>query len=161
LGQTGTVIFLRRGLDCRNQVESKGDISPAAPDLRRNAKLVKCTVAIIRDSSAGPTLNCCGARLPFGPGERMLLLAGTMESSMSKAGLDNRHRNHDGDISHKHGNTLVRTLRKIYGQSFAAGYPETERLSEILLYLNETSLSQLRRDHETGHLEHKVANASK
>jgi hypothetical protein len=23
---------------------------------------------------------------------------------MSKAGLDNRHRNHDGEISHKHGN---------------------------------------------------------
>jgi hypothetical protein len=30
-----------------------------------------------------------------------------MESSMSKAGLDNRHRNRDGEISHKHGNTLV------------------------------------------------------
>ena len=40
----------------------------------------------------------------------MLSFAGTMESSMSKAGLDNRHRNHDGEISHKHGNTLVRTL---------------------------------------------------
>jgi hypothetical protein len=76
---------------------------------------------------------------------------------MSKAGLDNRHRNHDGEISHKHGNTL----RKIYGQSFAAGYPATEKLSEILLQLNDTSLSQLRRDHETGHLEHKIANASK
>ena len=38
---------------------------------------------------------------------------------MSKASLDNRHRNKDGEISHKHGNTLVRTLRKIYGQSFA------------------------------------------
>ena len=50
---------------------------------------------------------------------------------MSKAGLDNRHRNHDGEISHKHGNTLVRTLRKVYGQSFAAGYPDTEKLSEI------------------------------
>ena len=48
----------------------------------------------------------------------MLSLASTMESSMSKAGLDNRHRNHDGEISHKHGNTLVGTLRKIYGQSF-------------------------------------------
>jgi hypothetical protein len=24
--------------------------------------------------------------------------------------------------------TLIRTLRKIYGQSFAAGYPETEKL---------------------------------
>jgi hypothetical protein len=52
-------------------------------------------------------------------------------------------------------------LRKIYGQGFAAGYPETEKLSEVLLQLNETSLSQLRRDHETGHLEHKIAKASK
>jgi hypothetical protein len=91
----------------------------------------------------------------------MLSAAGTTESSMSKAGLDNRQRNKDGEISGKHGNTLVRTLRKIYGQSFAAGYPETEKLSEVLLKLNETSLSQLRRDHETGHLEHKIAKASK
>jgi hypothetical protein len=87
--------------------------------------------------------------------------SGTRESGMSKAGLDNRHRNKDGEISHKHGDTLIRTLRKIYGQSFAAGYPETEKLSEVLLHLNETSLSQLRRDHQTGHLEHKIANASK
>jgi hypothetical protein len=64
---------------------------------------------------------------------RMLSAAGTMESSMSKAGLDNRHRNKDGEISGKHGNTLIRTLRKIYGQSFSAGYPETENLSEICL----------------------------
>jgi hypothetical protein len=84
-----------------------------------------------------------------------------MESSMSKASLDNRHRNKDGEISGKHGNTLIRTLRKIYGQSFAAGYPETEKLSEVLHKLNETSLSQLRRDHETGHLEHKIASVSK
>jgi hypothetical protein len=91
----------------------------------------------------------------------MLSAAGTMERSMGKAGLDNRHRNKDGEISGKHGNTLIRTLRKVYGQSFAAGYPETEKLSEVLLKLNETSLSQLRRDHDTGHLEHKIANASK
>jgi hypothetical protein len=91
----------------------------------------------------------------------MLSAAGTMESSMSKAGLDNRHRNKDGEISGKHGNTLIRTFRMIYGQSFAAGYPETEKLSEVLLKLNETSLSQLRRDHETGHLEHKIAKASR
>ena len=91
----------------------------------------------------------------------MLSAASTMEGSMSKASLDNRHRNKDGEISHRHGNTLIRALRKVYGQSFAAGYPETEKLSEVLLQLNETSLSQLRRDHETGHLEHKIANASK
>jgi hypothetical protein len=91
----------------------------------------------------------------------MLSVAGTRESGMSKAGLDNRHRNKDGEISHKHGSTLIRTLRKVYGQSFAAGYPDTEKLSEVLLQLNETSLSQLRRDYQTGHLEHKIAEASK
>jgi hypothetical protein len=91
----------------------------------------------------------------------MLSAAGTRESNMSKTGLDNRHRNKDGEISQKHGNTLVGTLRKIYGQGFAAGYPASEKLSEVLLQLNETSLSQLRRDHETGHLEHKIAHASK
>jgi hypothetical protein len=80
---------------------------------------------------------------------------------MSKPGLDGRHRDKNGEISHKHGNTLVRTLRKIYGQGFAAGYPDTAVLSEVLLQLNETSLSQLRRDHETGHLEHEIALASK
>jgi hypothetical protein len=79
---------------------------------------------------------------------------------MSKPNLDGRHRNKDSDISGKHGNTLVRTLRKIYGRGFAAGYPETATLSEVLLQLNETSLSQLRRDHETEHLEHKIAHVS-
>jgi hypothetical protein len=38
---------------------------------------------------------------------------------------------------------------------------KAEKLSEVLLKLNETSLSQLRRDHETGHLGHKIAGASK
>jgi hypothetical protein len=87
--------------------------------------------------------------------------AGTAEGRMSKATLDNRHRNKDGEISAKHGNTLIRTLRKVYGQSFAAGYPDTEKLSEVLINLNETSLSQLRRDHETGHLKNKITKVSK
>jgi hypothetical protein len=86
---------------------------------------------------------------------------GRGSAALSKAGLDHRHRNKDGEISGKHGNTLVRTLRKVYGQGFAAGYPETAKLSEVMLQLNETSLSQLRRDHETDHLEHKIAQASK
>jgi hypothetical protein len=84
-----------------------------------------------------------------------------MEGSMSKATPDHRHHNKDGEISAKHGNTLISTLRKVYGRSFAAGYPDTEKLSEVLLNLNETSLSQLRRDYETGHLEHKLTKASK
>jgi hypothetical protein len=40
----------------------------------------------------------------------MLSGVGTMESSMSKAGLDNRHRNKDSEISQRHGDTLIRAL---------------------------------------------------
>lgn len=79
---------------------------------------------------------------------------------MSKAGPDNRHRSQDGEISEKHGATPIGTLRRIYGQGFAAGYPVTEKLSDIMLHLNETSLSQLRRDYKTGHLDHKISGAS-
>jgi hypothetical protein len=60
----------------------------------------------------------------------MLSFAGTTESSMSKAGLDNRHRNHDGEIGHKHGNTLVGTLRKTLRTKFCRRLSrdrETER----------------------------------
>jgi hypothetical protein len=80
---------------------------------------------------------------------------------MKEPGLDGRHRDKDGEISKKHGNALVGTLRKIHGKSFAAGFSDTAKLSEVLLQLNETSLSQLRRDHETGHLEHRIGKASK
>jgi hypothetical protein len=80
---------------------------------------------------------------------------------MSKPGLDGRLRDKNDVISSKHGDILVRTLRKIYGQGFAAGYPETAKLSEVLFHLNETSVSQLRRDHETDHLEHKISQALK
>jgi hypothetical protein len=35
--------------------------------------------------------------------------------------IDDRHRDKNGELSRKHGNTLVGTLRKIYGATFAAG----------------------------------------
>jgi hypothetical protein len=121
-----------------------------------NKLVVAATQDLCRAKSNFPSRRW----LPFDPGGWMLSATGTMEDSMNKASLDNRHRNKDGEISGKHGNTLIRTLRKVYGQGFAAGYPETEKLSEVLLTLNETSLSQLRRDHETGHLGHKIAGAA-
>lgn len=42
---------------------------------------------------------------------------------MKEPGLDDRHHDKDGEISRKHGNTLVKTLRKIYGHGFAIGLP--------------------------------------
>jgi hypothetical protein len=63
----------------------------------------------------------------------------------------------DGEISRKHGNTLVRTLRKMYGAGFAPGFKDTDKLSDVLRKFNEPTLTQLRRDHEMGALEQKLA----
>ena len=49
--------------------------------------------------------------------------------------IDDRHRDKNGEISKKHGNTLVRTLRKLYGTTFAAGWPETAKLADVLVSL--------------------------
>ena len=54
--------------------------------------------------------------------------------------IDTRHRGKTGEISRKHGNTLIRTLRKTYGSDFAKG-------------LDEQTLSRLIREHEAGKLE--------
>jgi len=76
---------------------------------------------------------------------------------MQQPGLHGRHRDKDGEISRKHGNTLVRTLRQIYGQHFASGCGDMEKLSDVLHKLDEPSLSALAHDHEHGHLENKIA----
>ncbi|OKO66898.1 hypothetical protein [Bradyrhizobium sp. AS23.2] len=73
--------------------------------------------------------------------------------------IDDRHRDKNGEISKKHGNTLIRTLRKVYGNTFAAGHPETATLGEVLQHLNETSLGQLVHDQKNGHLEKKIRKA--
>jgi hypothetical protein len=74
---------------------------------------------------------------------------------MSKAGVGNRHRNHDGENQpqarkHPRRHVTVRVLPPVIPQP---------KLSDVLVQLNETSLSQLGRDHGTGHLDHKIANA--
>lgn len=74
--------------------------------------------------------------------------------------IDERHRDKNGEISRKHGNTLVGTLRKIYGQSFAAGLPESAKLVDVLAKLHETSLTQLVHDNGNGALDEKVRQAA-
>jgi hypothetical protein len=82
------------------------------------------------------------------------------EGTMKEPGLDNRHRDKNGEISRKHGNTLVRTLRKIYGSRFAPGCGDEEKLSDVLQKFDEASLSQLHRDHDGQHLERKIMSHS-
>lgn len=61
--------------------------------------------------------------------------------------LDNRHRDRNGEISRKHGNTLISTLRRTYGISFAAEFRADAKLSEVLEKLDEFSLAKLLHDH--------------
>ena len=75
---------------------------------------------------------------------------------MQQPGLHGRHRDKNGEISRKHGNTLVSTLRKIYGPSFAPGAQAGEKLSEVLVDMDEPSLTKLVHDHERGDLEGKI-----
>lgn len=75
---------------------------------------------------------------------------------MKQPGLDQRHRDQNGEISRKHGNTRVATLRKTHGADFAPGFQGTDTLSHVLQELDEPSLSKLIRDHQAGTLEGKI-----
>ncbi len=67
--------------------------------------------------------------------------------------FDTRHRDKNGEISRKHGNTLICTLRKTYGPDFAKGCDDTDKLADALNKIDEPSLSHLIRDHEAGYLD--------
>jgi hypothetical protein len=71
---------------------------------------------------------------------------------MADAGISSPHRDKSGEISRKHGNTLIGTLRKTYG-SFAPHCADHERLSEVLYKLDESSRCHLIRDYSAGKLE--------
>ncbi len=71
---------------------------------------------------------------------------------MAGAPADGRHRDRNGEISRKHGATLIRTLRRAYGHDFAAQCPAEDKLSDCLWRMDDQSLSQLVRDHEAGTL---------
>ena len=62
---------------------------------------------------------------------------------MRQPGLDQRHRDKDGEISRKHGNTLIRALRQTYGPVFASGISGEDKLRDVLHRLDEPSLRQL------------------
>jgi hypothetical protein len=79
-----------------------------------------------------PTRNAAGIRI-----------RGTRQMAHTQPGLDHRHRDANGEIGRKHGNTLISTLRETYGASFAPGQPGHMRLSQLLHVMDEPSLSRL------------------
>jgi hypothetical protein len=57
-----------------------------------------------------------------------------MSKKSTRRGLDDRHRDKDGEIRRKIGNTSVSTLRKTYGDDFAAGVRGDTKLKDLKGY---------------------------
>jgi hypothetical protein len=66
-----------------------------------------------------------------------------MSNHAKQPGLDGRHRDTDGRISQKHGNTRVDTLRETYGEGFAPGIRGDVHLRTALNRTGAPSLSRL------------------
>jgi len=62
---------------------------------------------------------------------------------MKQPDLDKRHRDKDGEIIREKSNTLVRTLRKEYGEEFAKGYRADATLGTVLKKEKADSLHEL------------------
>ncbi len=58
-------------------------------------------------------------------------------------GLDDRCRDHDGEIRHKRSDTKVGTLRDTYGGNFAPGFRSDAKLGTVLKETGKKSLSDL------------------
>jgi hypothetical protein len=58
-------------------------------------------------------------------------------------GLDDRMRDHDGEIRKKRSDTLVKTLREEYGENVAPGYRSDAKLGTVLKREGLESLNQL------------------
>ncbi|MHB8145972.1 MAG: hypothetical protein ACYDGM_01760 [Vulcanimicrobiaceae bacterium] len=64
-----------------------------------------------------------------------------------RAGLDGRHRDEDGEIHAKRDDTLVRTLRKTYGDDFLPGIRADATLGTVLKKTGAESLTALVKKH--------------
>ena len=62
---------------------------------------------------------------------------------MKQPGLDDRHRDRDGEIHRKRSDTLVGTLRKEYGPEVAKGYRSDTKLGTVLKREGAKSLDDL------------------
>jgi len=63
--------------------------------------------------------------------------------SLKQPGLDGRHRDLDGQIDRKRGDTRVGTLRETYGPNFASDFRSDAKLSTVLERTGRRSLSEL------------------
>lgn len=63
-------------------------------------------------------------------------------------GLDRRHRDKDGEIHHKMGNTQIGTLHETYGNDFAQGRRSDMKLENLLKETGAKSLTDFRKNYD-------------
>jgi hypothetical protein len=63
-------------------------------------------------------------------------------------GLDGRHRDANGEIHHKMGNTRIESLRQTYGDDFAAGRRNDMKLESLLKETGARSLTDFRKNYD-------------
>lgn len=68
-----------------------------------------------------------------------------MSNKHYPTGLDDRMRDHDGEIRKKRSDTLIGTLRETYGAEFAKGYRADAKLGTVLDKEGVATLDQLRK----------------
>jgi hypothetical protein len=66
-----------------------------------------------------------------------------MDNKIRQPGLDGRHRDQNGRITEKHGNTRIDTLRETYGAGFAGDFRRDAHLRTVLDRAGAQSLSEL------------------
>lgn len=66
-----------------------------------------------------------------------------MSNKAKQPGLDGRSRNNDGATRAKRGDTEIGTLRRTYGEDFAAGYRSDTHLKTLLEREGVKSLNDL------------------
>ena len=69
-----------------------------------------------------------------------------MAKNHCDVGLDQRCRDSDGEIRQKRGDTLVKTLRKTYGEDFAPGVRGDAKLETLRQRAGGESLAKLVKD---------------
>jgi hypothetical protein len=63
-------------------------------------------------------------------------------AEMKKPGLEGRRRDVSGEISRKHGNTRISTLREVFGPGFAKGMQGQATLAEVLRAVGIEAISE-------------------
>jgi hypothetical protein len=63
-------------------------------------------------------------------------------------GLDGRHRDTNGEIHRKMGQTRIGTLRKTYGDDFAEGWRTDKKLEKLLRDTGAKSLNDFRKNYD-------------